>query len=371
MTEELKRTPLFEFHKENGGRLVPFAGWEMPVQYEGIQKEHLATRSGSGLFDVSHMGEIRITGPEALEAADYITTQKVTDLKEGTSQYNLLPNHSGGLVDDCLVYNFEDKKDYLFCVNASNTEKVWSWLNDALKLEEKFDIVLWQDSTEWGQIALQGPTSFTILDKINPEVSSLKNFEFKTFKLFNVECVVAATGYTGEKGVEIFVPWNETNGVWHGLLEQGADLGIKACGLGARDTLRTEVAFSLYGNEIDDNSNPFECRLSWAIDLDKPDFVGKAALLKKKEEATKKLVGLKLKARGVPRHDYPVYQNLEEANPIGVVTSGTHSPSLDIPIAICKVPKSVQYGDELFVEMRNRRVAAEVCKLPFYKATPT
>ncbi len=357
----MQKTPLASEHEKLGARMVDFAGWYMPVQYVGLKEEHLNVRQNVGLFDVSHMGEVRVKGPQALATLEWLTTNDVAKLNDGEAQYSLLPNDQGGLVDDIIIYCLKKNEDYLVCVNASNKDKDFAWMTRHNKGAQMTD-----ESDQWGQIAIQGPKALQLCDRVfGFSVSSLKPFQIQeaTFKKHPV--LVATTGYTGEKGCEVFVPAAAAAELWQELLAQGQDLGVMAIGLGARDTLRTEKKYSLYGHEIDDTTNPYEAGLGWVIKPTQKDFMGKAAILGAKEKGLQKaLVGFKMLEKGIPRQGYILFgfDNKE----IGKVTSGTHSPSLDEPIGIGFVDRAyAAEGSEILVDIRGRKVKAQVCKTPF------
>ncbi|MBL7543869.1 MAG: glycine cleavage system aminomethyltransferase GcvT [Bdellovibrionaceae bacterium] len=363
---ENKKTPLNENHKKRGAKMVGFAGWEMPIQYTQLKDEHRCVRTHVGLFDVSHMGEIRIQGPQALATLQWLTTNDVAKLSAGQAQYSLLPNSTGGLVDDIIVYCLKEDSDYLVCVNASNKDKDFDWMiknNKGAKITDESD--------QWGQIAVQGPKAHDLLKLIfNEALDSVKNFSVLNRKFTNshghlVDVIIATTGYTGERGAEIFVPWSETEDLWNTLLDKGQSLGVQPIGLGARDTLRTEMKYSLYGHEINDEINPYESGLGWAIKPDAKDFMGRSAILKGREQGLKrKLVGLKMLDKGIPRENYLLFSKNGEQT--GWVTSGTHSPTLDTPIGIGYVSiADSEIGNEIFVDIRGRKVKAQVCKTPF------
>mgnify|MGYP001096603153 CR=1 FL=1 len=359
----MKRTALYDEHIKLNARMVEFAGWEMPVQYKGLIEEHLNVRKNVGLFDVSHMGEVFFRGENALKTLQWLTTNDVSKLNDGQAQYSLLPNPNGGLVDDIIVYCLKKNSEYLVCVNASNADKDYEWMTKNNKGAE-----ITNESDKWSQIAVQGPKAMELLSKIfGSQIEQLPSFNCQYFLFGNVQVLVAATGYTGEKGVEIFVPNAQAPKLWQELLKQGESLGVQAIGLGARDTLRTEMKYSLYGNEIDDQSNPIEAGLGWVVKFDKGDFIGREKMLKVKEEGpTKKLVGFKLLDRGIPRHGYKLFS--ESGEEIGCVTSGTMSPSLDESIGIGYVKENFSsLGSQFLVEIRNRKVKAQVVKTPFQK----
>lgn len=354
-----QKTPLYDDHVKLGARMVDFAGWIMPVQYHGLKEEHFATRNNVGLFDVSHMGEIRVKGPKALETLQWLTTNDVSKIEKGQAQYGLLPNDKGGLVDDIFIYCLEKESDYLVCVNASNTNKDFAWM---LAHNKGADIV--NESSSWGQIAIQGPKALELCDAIFSEKTSLASrneIKESTFKSFKI--MIATTGYTGEKGCEVFIESAGTSTLWNALLAH--PLNAKPVGLGARDSLRTEMKYSLYGHEIDDTTNPYEAGLGWAIKPAAKDFLNKAMIVNVKENGLKrKLIGFKMKDRGIPRQGYEI--KTADGQKIGWVTSGTHSPTLDEPIGIAYVEaaKSVE-NSEFFVDIRGKLVKACVVKTPF------
>lgn len=359
--EQLKRTPLYDSHVSLGARMVPFAGWEMPVQYVGLKEEHNIVRTHVGLFDVSHMGEIRFKGPKALEALEWLTTNDVARLKTGEAQYSLLPNAQGGLVDDIIVYCINPNSEYLVCVNASNKDKDFAWMQ---KNNKGADIT--DESDLWGQIAVQGPKAFELIQRVlGIDGLPMHSFTFKQGQYEGVDYIFATTGYTGEKGGEIFIKREKTAALWTALLSQGIDLGVQPIGLGARDTLRTEMKYSLYGHEIDDTTNPYSALLGWAIKPTKKDFIGKSPMMAQKENGLKfKLIGFKLLDKGIPRQGYTLFSF--DNKEMGKVTSGTLSPSTDEPIGIGWVfADQSQEGTEFWVDIRGRKVKAVICKTPF------
>lgn len=353
------KTPLYEEHVSAGAKIVDFAGWMMPVEYFGIRAEHLHVRSKVGLFDVSHMGEIRVRGPKALETLQWLTTNDVSRLSDGQAQYSLLPNEKGGLVDDLYIYCIQKNSDYLVCVNAANTAKDWQWFQEHNRGAE-----LKNESDEWGQIAVQGPEAVALTAKVmGDELNGIQRNQFAAIQFEGAQCFVARTGYTGEDGFEIFVPREKTVALWRALL--GASPDAKPIGLGARDTLRTEMKYSLYGQEIDDETNPYSAGLGWVVKADAKDFIGRNAMVKAKEEGLKqKLIGFKMIDRGIARHGYRLLS--VDNKEIGRVTSGTVSPSLNenIGIAYVDVPYSAA-GSEIFVDIRGKSVKAHVIPTPF------
>jgi aminomethyltransferase len=354
--QALRHTPLYEEHKALGARLVDFAGWEMPVQYEGIKAEHEAVRTAAGLFDVSHMGEVVIRGPQAEEAVQRLVTRDVSRLSVGQAGYAAVCYESGGTVDDVLVYRTPE--DFLIVVNASNRE------NDVAHFREHtedLDAQVADESDDWALLALQGPRAVELLQPFTEtDLSSIKYYRYEVGEVDGAYAVLSRTGYTGEDGFELFVRPNDAPGVWRRLIEAGAT----PVGLGARDTLRLEAGMCLYGNELDAETTPLEAGIGFAVNLDKKQgFVGQEALRRENEEGLKKrLVGFKVEGRGIARHDYPVAVGGET---VGSVTSGTLSPTLGEAIGLALVAPDVE--DEFEVVIRNRPVAARTVPLPFYK----
>lgn len=357
-----QKTALNAEHIKLGAKMVPFAGWEMPVQYEGIRQEHQRVRSSVGLFDVSHMGEIEVVGNKSLETLQWLTSNDVSKLESGQAHYSLLTNENGGIVDDLIVYCLIPEEHYLLCVNASNTDKDWAHIQANNKGAD-----LKNSSGEWSQIAVQGPKAFELLDRVFPGVSSLKSFHFGRYDWVGAEVLIARTGYTGEPGVEIFVPNAPAAALWGELMEKGKDLDIGGIGLGARDTLRTEMKYSLYGQEITDDTNPYEAGLGWVVKLNAKDFLGKDKILAGKEAGLpRNLVGFKMVDRGIPRHGYKVVN--QDGSSLGEVTSGTMSPTLSENIGIAYVPKEFSaLNSEIWVDIRGRAAKATVVETPFVK----
>jgi aminomethyltransferase len=367
------RTVLFEEHLKRGARMVEFAGWEMPVMYRGVIEEHKAVRTNVGLFDVSHMGEIFVEGPKAVETLQWFTSNDVSKLTAGHAHYSLLMNENGGIVDDLIIYCIEPGQKYLVCVNAANIAK-----DEAHMLKHNRGAVIRNESASWGQIAVQGPKAIELVKRVfNDKFQDQKAFQFHRIFYKGSDLLVARTGYTGEDGVEIFVaPTAEgktdvTVALWNDLLSQGEDLGAEPIGLGARDSLRTEMKYSLYGHEINDETNPYEAKLGWVVKLDKGDFLGKKHLLDIKASGTKReLIGFQLIDKGIPREGYPLisFDNFG----IGTVTSGTLSPSSGLPIGIGYVTRELaKEGAEFYVEIRGRKAKARVVKTPFVSTTLT
>ncbi len=357
----MKKTPLYNDHVQLGARIVEFAGWQMPIQYSNLKEEHLNVRSNVGLFDVSHMGEFRVKGPKAVETLQWLTSNNVAALEEDQAQYSLLPNSKGGLVDDIIIYCLRKNEDYLVCVNASNVEKDFAHFQENNKGAE-----LTNESEKWGQIAVQGPKAFALLDNVlKISSSTMKSFTLKKINWNGYSVIFATTGYTGEKGGEIFIEAKGTSELWKTLLQMGQELGVKPIGLGARDSLRTEMKMSLYGHEIDDNTNPYEASLGWAVKPLAKDFLGKEPMVKVKESGlTRSLIGFKMIDRGIPRQGYTLHR--ENGEEMGIVTSGTHSPSLDEPIGIGYVhPEFSPIGSVFYVDVRGKKIKASTCKTPF------
>lgn len=365
-----KRTALYEEHQKLGGRLIDFGGWELPVQYTGTVDEHQTCRSTAGLFDVSHMGEVLVEGPDAEGFLNYLLTNDVRRLNHGQAQYTLMCNHEGGILDDLLVYR-RDKNRFFLVVNAGNTETDYEWMRDKYaEAAQRFPKVkLSNESANYTQIAIQGPKSEAILQKFtHTDLKSMRYYWFTDGKVYaDIPALIARTGYTGEDGFEVYVPWDRGPELWRALMEEGAEVGLKPCGLGARDTLRLEMRFPLYGHELTTETNPFEAGLGWVVKMDKEDFVGKAALAEAKKKGNKrKLAGFKLKERGIPRQGYPIVS--KDGERIGEVTSGTQSPSLEMPIGIGYVATDyTAFGTEIYIDIRGRKVPAEVVATPFYK----
>ncbi len=355
-----QRTPLYETHVRAGARLVEFAGWEMPVQYAGILAEHEAVRTRVGLFDVSHMGEVIFRGPRALEALNRTFTNDLSKIADGQAQYGCLCRESGGIVDDVVVYR-RSAEDLLVCVNASNRRKDFEWLSAHASGAD-----VRNESDEWAQLALQGPLAAQLLQRLaKVNLAQLRSYRFANGEVAGIACLVARTGYTGEDGFELFCSSGEGARLWDALMEAGKAERIQPCGLGARDSLRLEMAYRLYGSDMDDSTTPLEAGLAWVVKLDKGEFVGRDALVRQREQGVgRKLVGFTLTDPGIPRHGYPV---LQDGRKVGEVTSGTRSPTLQIPIGLAYVPTALAAESSSFaVDIRGRAAAARVVKTPFY-----
>jgi len=361
-TRPLRKTPLFNWHKAHGARLLPFAGYEMPIQYKGVIPEHEAVRQRAGLFDVSHMGVARVSGSRARAFLEGALTRKLSDLQPGQARYSLLCREDGGTVDDLIVYCFRDDEFWLV-LNASNKEKDLAYLgalpgSHEVRLEALFE--------DLSLFALQGPQAPVILEKLGlKNAAQVAPFSFIEAELGGIHVQVAFTGYTGEAGCEIFVAADRSLELWTKILAVGAPLGLEACGLAARDTLRLEMGYSLYGHELLDSINPVEAGLSWAVDWDKT-FVGSAALAKARTTATRKLVALKNTSRQAPRADMRVFD--AAGRDCGYVTSGSFAPSLGHAIALALVEKSSEAPYS--IEIRNQKVPFESTRRPFYRRDP-
>jgi len=359
----MKRTRLNKVHKELGGKMVEFAGFEMPVEYEGIIIEHLAVREKAGIFDVSHMGEIIIKGNDALDLIQYLTPNDASRLVIGKAQYSALTTPKGTFIDDLLVYRL-DEKEYMLVVNAVNSDKDYEWI---LKNKGKFSAEVKNESDNYTQIALQGPKAQEILQPLTDlDLSEIKYYWFKTGKVAGIDSIVSRTGYTGEDGFEIYTTHSQPEKIWDAILEEGKKYGLKPAGLGARDTLRLEAKMMLYGNDIDETTTVLEADLGWMVKFDKPDFLGKEALLKQKNEGIKrKIVGFEIKGRGIARPHYPVFIN---GNKVSEVTSGTFAPYLKKSIGLTYLPiEYTEIGTQFEIGIRDNLVKAEVVPTPFYK----
>lgn len=361
----MHKTPLDATHRALGARMIPFAGWEMPVQYTGILDEHRAVRTAAGLFDLSHMGELHVRGSGAAEALDHALVTAPSRLKPGRAHYSMICTDDGSVIDDLIVYRL-DEEEFLVVANASNREAVATALVERLA---GFDATLDDASLRTALVAIQGPRSRELLQAhCSVDLEPLKYYGIVKANVCKRPALVARTGYTGEDGFEIYLEWGDAERIWKHLLEEGGAAGLIPCGLGARDTLRLEAGMPLYGQELDLATTPFEAGLGRVVKLDKPhDFTGRAALEAAQGSPTKQLVGLRITGRGIARTGYPVYLPAA-ADPVGTVTSGTSSPSLGHAIAMAYVPPAhAAEGTALEVGIRNDRAAAVVVPLPFYK----
>jgi len=360
-----KRTPLYETHVKYNGKIVDFAGWELPIQYKGIKEEHFAVRENAGMFDVSHMGEVFIEGKDAEKFSDYLVTNDVTALVDTQVLYSPMCNKEGGIVDDLLVYRY-NKEKYLFVINAGNIDKDFKWMNDQV---DGFEVTLRNESDAYGDIALQGPKAQEILQQLTD--FSLKDIKFFYFAdevmIGKYPCIVSRTGYTGEDGFEIYVKAEDTAGLFELIYEAGKEFGLELTALGARDTLRFEAGLPLYGNELSDTVSPLEASLAFFVKLDKNDFIGKDVLVKQKAEGlTRKSVGFELVGKGIARHGYEVCS--EDGKVIGEVTTGYQLPGTKRSIGVALVNiEHKALETQIFVKLRNKLVEAKVTKKTFYK----
>lgn len=363
ITEELKATALSDVHIKLGAKMVPFAGYNMPVQYVGINAEHETVRNGVGVFDVSHMGEFVLKGEHALDLIQRVTSNDASKLTVGKVQYSCLPNDKGGIVDDLLVYRVEDDA-YILVVNASNIEKDWNWIS---KFNDK-GVEMIDVSDKTTLLAVQGPKAAATLQKLTDvNLSEMQYYTFKKGTFAGVPDVyISATGYTGAGGFEIYLPNQDAHKVWDAIFKAGEEFGIKPIGLGARDTLRLEMGFCLYGNDIDDTTSPNEAGLGWITKFTK-DFTNSAALKEQKEKGVgRKLIGFEMIERGIPRHGYDVVDS--SGNKIGIVTSGTQSPTLQKPIGMAYVGSNyAAENSEIYISIREKALKAKVVKFPFLK----
>ena len=356
-----RTTALHSQHIALGARMMPFAGYDMPVQYDGILIEHARVRENVGLFDVSHMGEVRFRGPDATKAVNGLITNDLERVSLGRAQYTATCAPDGTIVDDLIIYRLAED-DVLICVNASNRATDVAHFHAHVQ----GDVVITDESDSWAQIAVQGPAAPTLIARVlGPEVEGMKPFRVKAAHFDGVDVLFSTTGYTGEAGGEIYVPVAQAESLWKALMAQGEDLKVGPAGLGARDTLRLESAYCLYGNDIDRTTTPLEAGLGWVTRLTKDHFIGKDALVKQKAEGVgRKLVGIEMTERGIPRHDYPV---LIDGVAVGKVTSGTKSPSTGKAIGLAYVPvEHAAPGTNIHIDCRGRVRGARVVDTPFY-----
>jgi aminomethyltransferase len=359
----MKNTALTQIHTNIGAKMVPFAGYNMPVTYEGINAEHEAVRKGVGVFDVSHMGEFILKGEKALHLIQQVTSNDASKLYDGKVQYSCLPNEDGGIVDDLLVYRIDDKT-YMLVVNASNIEKDWNWISKY----NTFGVDMKDISDRTSLLAIQGPKAADALQSLTDiDLASMEYYTFKKGKFAGIDnVVVSATGYTGAGGFEIYFDNEHAEFIWDAVFKAGEPFGIKPIGLAARDTLRLEMGFCLYGNDIDDTTSPLEAGLGWVTKFNK-EFTNSAALQQQKQAGVeRRLIGFEMIDRGIPRHDYLIVD--ADGNQIGKVTSGTQSPSLQKAIGLGYVKNEfAKEGTEIYISIRDNKVKAKVVKPPFYK----
>lgn len=361
----MQKTELYRAHERLGAKFIEFAGWDMPVEYSGSRKESIAVRSSAGLFDVSHMGEIEITGRDSASFCQWITTNDIGKLRNFQAQYTILCNHQGGVIDDVIIYKRSDEY-FLICVNAANTVKDFEWIES---VEGEFRVEVLNRSLEYSQLALQGPESENIIcDVLGFDLCDLKRFYFRKFVWNDIDLLVARTGYTGEDGFEIFIPWGYGTQVWEVILDTGSEYNILPSGLSARDILRIEMAYPLYGHEISEDINPIESGLSRYVRIGKGDFIGKTALVRVLDTGPKKkLIGFEMIDRGIPREGYPVLRGEVQ---LGTVTSGTLSPSLGKSIGMALLNTDAMVGEILDIEIRGTRRKSRIVSTPFYMGKP-
>lgn len=360
----MKSTALTHIHKQLGAKIVPFAGYEMPVSYTGVNEEHETVRQHLGVFDVSHMGEFFVEGEGALKLIQKVTTNDASTLVNGQAQYTCMPNTTGGIVDDLIIYKFHDEK-FMMVVNASNIEKDWDWINS----HNNFGAKLSNCSDEYSLLAIQGPKAVDAMQSLSPlDLSQIKFYHFKVGEFAGAQdVIISATGYTGSGGFEIYFKNKDAEHIWNAALEAGKEFGIKPIGLAARDTLRLEMGMCLYGNDIDETTSPIEAKLGWITKFNK-DFINSEALKREKENGPeRKLVAFEVIDKGIPRRGYELLNT--EGEPIGHVTSGTMSPSLKKAIGMGYVKTEyAKFGNEVIIQVRKKQVKAVIVKPPFYKA---
>ena len=359
----MKNTALTDTHIALGAKMVPFAGYNMPVQYEGVNIEHETVRNAVGVFDVSHMGEFLIEGPNALELIQSVSSNDASKLTVGKAQYSCLPNDTGGIVDDLIIYRIKEES-YLLVVNASNIEKDWDWIASKNNIGAEMRNI----SDNYALLAIQGPKAVEAMQSLSShDLSAIKFYNFIVGDFAGIEhVIISATGYTGSGGFEIYCKNNEVKQIWDKVLEIGADFGIKPIGLAARDTLRLEMGYCLYGNDIDDTTSPIEAGLGWICKFNKPFTNSKALEAEKARTPDRKLIAFKLDGRGIPRQGYDILDN--QGDTIGHVTSGTMSPSLGIGIGLGYVPRGFASPDsKINIQIRKKTIPATIVKLPFYK----
>ncbi len=359
----LKKTSLYETHIKYGGKIVDYSGWFLPVQYEGLIAEHEAVRNKAGLFDVSHMGEVKVLGEDAESYLQNLLTNDISKMEDNQVLYTFMCYENGGVVDDLLVYKYS-KKDYLLVINAANTDKDFAWMNEHCK---GYDVKLTNISSDVSEVAIQGPKAQEILQKLTKEdLNSIKFFYFKdNIDIAGIPCIVSRTGYTGEDGFEIYCANDAIEKIWEKIMQVGMDLGIKPCGLGCRDTLRFEALLPLYGNELGPDITPLEAGLGFFVKLDKEDYIGKSIHKKQKEEGLKrKIVAFEMIDNGIPRHEYEVLSGEEK---VGYVTTGYASPTLGKKIGLALVDiNHSEIGNELYIQIRNKKYRAKIVKKQFY-----
>jgi aminomethyltransferase len=357
----LLRTPLYPVHRALGAKMVDFGGWDMPVEYSGIIDEHMAVRTRVGVFDVSHMGEIEIRGPQALQLIEHVTPNAASQLQDGQAQYSALLYPKGTFIDDILVHRLS-LQHYFLCVNASNQRKDYEWICS----QNSFDVEVEYASEKYAQIAIQGPQALATLQKLTPvDLAAIRYYWFTRGEVLGTPAIIARTGYTGEDGFEIYVPPETAERMWRAVTEAGSEFDIRPCGLGARNTLRMEAKMALYGHEIDASTTPYEAGLGWIVKLDKGDFVGRDALVAQKQKGVaRRLAGFEMRCRNIAREGYLVKL---DGSPAGFVTSGSPAPFLKKNIGLCYLPAGrAAVGQNIEIEIRNQLAPAEIVSTPFY-----
>jgi len=354
----MKKTPLYNQHVQLDAKMVDFGGFNMPIQYRGISIEHQCVRNDVGIFDVSHMGEFFVQGNESTSFLNFICSNDINKIEIQKAQYNCFVNNHGGIVDDLIVYRIEEKK-YMLVVNAANIEKDWKWIKKNI---QNFDCKIINSSADIGLISVQGPESLNLInDTFSKNFSNLKKFSFNNILVSNKSIIVSNTGYTGSKGYELYIDASIISSIWNKLIEEGKKYKLQPIGLGARDTLRMEMGYCLYGNDIDDITTPYEANLMWVTDI-KKDFIGKEKVLKSMKLSSKRMINFKMIERGIPRNGYEIC-NIK-GDKIGYVTSGTFSPSNKVGIGIGYLKIEYSMGDDIFILIRDKLVKAEIIKLP-------
>jgi aminomethyltransferase len=354
----MKKTPLYNQHVQLDAKMVDFGGFNMPIQYRGISIEHQCVRNDVGIFDVSHMGEFFVQGNESTSFLNFICSNDINKIEIQKAQYNCFVNNHGGIVDDLIVYRIQEKK-YMLVVNAANIEKDWKWIKKNI---QNFDCKIINSSADIGLISVQGPESLNLInDTFSKNFSNLKKFSFNNILVSNKSIIVSNTGYTGSKGYELYIDASIISSIWNKLIQEGKKYKLQPIGLGARDTLRMEMGYCLYGNDIDDITTPYEANLMWVTDI-KKDFIGKEKVLKSMELSSKRMINFKMIERGIPRNGYEIC-NIK-GDKIGYVTSGTFSPSNKVGIGIGYLKIEYSMGDEIFILIRDKLVKAEIIKLP-------
>ena len=361
----MKKTPLYDRHVALGAKVIDFGGWAMPVQYSNVIEEHHATRTKAGLFDICHMGEIEVKGPQAFELLQWVLSRNIEGQTVGQIKLSVMTNEKGGIIDDVTVYRLGEER-YLVVTNAGTKDKDYSWIEEQRRARGLSDVEIIDNSDRTGKIDLQGPISRAILQNLaSDDLAPLHYYHAQDTKVMNIPALVSRSGYTGEDGFEIYTDSARIGEIWDKLLEAGAALGLKPVGLGARDTLRLEAGMMLYGNEMDETITPLEVVYGWVTNLEK-DFVGSSALKKLKEKGlTRRLVGFEMEERGIARHGYKVFKDAAE---VGVVTSGTYTPTLQKAVGLAFVPvKYSMPGADILIQIRDHHARARIVELPFYR----